>query len=421
MMSLIYSAFVPHPPIIVPEIGRGEEAQCSATLRSYREIARKIVEMRIEPVLLVSPHATLLRKGITLLKGDMLNGDFSSFGVPQIMLSFPAHHQLTEVLAAELPETILHAGKIDHGALVPLYFLNEAGWQGKIVLMSMPLEHPEVYGKKITHILKTFLEPIALIASGDLSHRLKKDGPYGLHPSGPQFDQLLVNSLTRDPSQIQHIPLNQAEEAGECGWRSLRLALAVQEGMPKVLSYEGPFGVGYLVAELYHASSLPRWARLCLESYLQHGNTRGLNPPSDPDFQLRRACFVTLKKDGELRGCIGTTEPWQDNLAKEIEHNAISAGTQDPRFWPVESDELSSLTFSVDVLGEMEKIQSLDELDPWRYGVVVRRRGRTGLLLPHLEGINTAQEQVNIAKQKAGLAFDEPVEIWRFEVVRYFE
>lgn len=122
-----------------------------------------------------------------------------------------------------------------------------------------------------------------------------------------------------------------------------------------------------------------------------------------------------------MRGCIGTTEPWQDNLAHEIEHNAISAGTQDPRFWPVEPNEMDSITISVDVLGEMEKIESLNELDPWRYGVVVRGRGRTGLLLPHLEGINTAEEQVNIAKQKAGLRLEESVELQRFEVVRYFE
>lgn len=420
-MPLVYSAFVPHPPIIVPEIGRGEETQCSATLEAYRQISQNLVEARIETVLLISPHATLLHKGVTLLEEDVIYGDFASFGAPQVKLSFPGHSQLTEALASELPEAMLHSEKLDHGALVPLCFLREAGWQGNLVVMSMPMAYPEMYGQKIAHTLKAFPERSALIASGDLSHRLKKEGPYGLHPSGPQFDQLIVNSLSGDPSQIQHIPEEMAEEAGECGWRSLRLALAVQEGMPRVLSYEGPFGVGYLVAELYHASSLPSWARLCLETYLKVGNTHGLTPPGEPDFQLRRACFVTLKKDGELRGCIGTTEPWRENLAQEIEHNAIAAGTEDPRFWPVEDNELASLTFSVDILGEMEKIQSLEDLDPWRYGVVVRGRGRTGLLLPHLEGINTAVEQVNIAKQKAGLGLEEPIEMWRFEVVRTFE
>lgn len=420
-MALVYSAFVPHPPILVPEIGRGEETECSATLAAYREVAKNLVEAQVDTVLLISPHVTLLREGVTIVYDEFLGGDFAQFGAPQLKLSFPCHQQLAEAFSAQLPEGKLYSAQLDHGALVPLYFLHEAGWQGKLLLLSMPMEKPEVYGQKIARILQAYPERMGLIASGDLSHRLKKEGPYGLHPSGPEFDQQIVQGLSRDPSKIQHIPWELAEEAGECGWRSLRLALAVQEGMPRVLSYEGPFGVGYLVAELYHSSPLPHWARKCLGTYLEKGNTQGLTPPTAPEFQLRHACFVTLKKDGELRGCIGTTEPWRESLAQEIEHNAIAAGTEDPRFWPVEEDELPLLTLSVDVLGEMEKIQSMEELDPWRYGVVVRGRGRTGLLLPHLEGIDTAKEQVGIAKQKAGLGVKEPIELWRFEVVRYFE
>lgn len=420
-MPLVHSVFVPHPPILVPEIGRGEETKCSATLAAYRLVARNLVEAQVDTVLLISPHATLLREGVTIVDDEFIGGDFAQFGAPKLTLSFPCHQELAKAFAAQLPEGKLHSTKLDHGALVPLYFLHEAGWQGKLLLVSMPMEKPEVYGYNIAQILKTFPERIALIASGDLSHRLKKSGPYGLHPSGPDFDQQIIQALSTDPSKIQHIPWEVAEDAGECGWRSLRLALAVQEGMPEVHSYEGPFGVGYLVAELYHSSPLPHWARQCLESYLKKGNTQGLTPPNAPEFQLRRACFVTLKKNGDLRGCIGTTEPWRESLAYEIEHNAIAAGTEDPRFRPVEEDELPSLTLSVDVLGEMEMIKSIEALDPWRYGVVVRGRGRTGLLLPHLEGIDTAEEQVGIAKQKAGLAVEELVELWRFEVVRYFE
>ncbi len=135
----------------------------------------------------------------------------------------------------------------------------------------------------------------------------------------------------------------------------------------------------------------------------------------------KKSCFVTLKKDGELRGCIGTVQPARENLASEIKHNAIAAGTQDPRFWPVEAKELPLLTFSVDVLGEVEKISGYEDLDPQKYGVVVRRGGRVGLLLPHLEGVNTVEEQVDIARQKAGIPSGAEVELWRFEVERYFE
>ncbi|NLJ57203.1 MAG: AmmeMemoRadiSam system protein A, partial [Firmicutes bacterium] len=121
-----------------------------------------------------------------------------------------------------------------------------------------------------------------------------------------------------------------------------------------------------------------------------------------------------------LRGCIGTIYPAQNTLAAEIAANAISAGLNDPRFSPVTPDELAALSYSVDVLTTPEKVDSTAELDPQRYGVIIRSSGRTGLLLPALEGVATVEEQLTIARQKAGIGPDEPaVEIFRFQVHRY--
>jgi len=420
-MSLVYTAFVPHPPVIVPEIGRGKERVCAQTLAAYQEISARLVEAEIASVLVVSPHAPLLKRGVTLLDNGQVAGDFTQFGAPGVRVSFPANPGLLAQLAQRLPAALLRPGLADHGALVPLYFLQRVGWQGTVVLMGMPLDQPEKYGKVVGEVLREASERCAIIASGDLSHRLKDDGPYGFDPAGPLFDEAIIEGLKRNPGTIAGIPREITEAAGECGLRSLRLALAAQEGFPRVLSYEGPFGVGYLVAELYVSSPLAHWARQCLNAYLTEGTANNLPLPQGPEFQVKRGCFVTLKKDGELRGCIGTTQPWQENLALEIQHNAIAAGTEDPRFWPVEPGELPAIRFSVDVLGDLEKVAGPEELDPWHYGVVVRGRGRTGLLLPHLEGVNTVAEQVTIAKQKAGLRTDESVEMWRFEVVRHYE
>lgn len=138
-----------------------------------------------------------------------------------------------------------------------------------------------------------------------------------------------------------------------------------------------------------------------------------------PDLQKPGAAFVSLKKDGQLRGCIGTLSPTQKNLAEEIAVNAVNAGLSDPRFSPVTPSELEHLTYSVDVLTEPEKVDDPSQLDPREYGVIVRRGRRAGLLLPALEGVNTVEEQLHIAKQKAGLGPDEPVEIYRFRVERY--
>lgn len=166
-------------------------------------------------------------------------------------------------------------------------------------------------------------------------------------------------------------------------------------------------------------SSYVQLAWTSLEHYLR---TRQLLPVPDPvpaGMEGQAGAFVSLKKHGELRGCIGTIQPVQQNLAGEIINNAVSAGVEDPRFWPVQLDELAELTISVDVLSPPEPIASEDDLEPKRYGVIVSSRGRVGLLLPNLEGIDSVAEQVGIARQKAGLLPDEPVELARFEVVRY--
>ncbi|MCX6091011.1 MAG: AmmeMemoRadiSam system protein A [Candidatus Atribacteria bacterium] len=165
-------------------------------------------------------------------------------------------------------------------------------------------------------------------------------------------------------------------------------------------------------------------ARKSIVYYLQHGEVMSLPFPGEvhPDLLTRRnGAFVSLKKNGDLRGCIGTFLPQYDNLLQEVIRNAVSAATEDPRFSPVNLNELSSITLSVDVLTEPEKAESPRELDPKVYGVIVQSGWRKGLLLPDLEGVDTVEEQLHIARRKAGIRPSEPVEILRFRVERYRE
>lgn len=160
-------------------------------------------------------------------------------------------------------------------------------------------------------------------------------------------------------------------------------------------------------------------ARRSLAYYLEKGSL--LPEPSDLSVELRTKAgvFVSLKKQGELRGCIGTFSATQPNAAAEIIVNAVSAGTKDPRFWPIELKELAELVISVDILDKPEQINHIHELDPQKYGVIVRKGQRSGLLLPMLEGVESAEEQIAIAKQKAGIIENENVELYRFTVTRY--
>jgi len=160
-------------------------------------------------------------------------------------------------------------------------------------------------------------------------------------------------------------------------------------------------------------------ARKSLEYYLLKGEIMSVPDNNDTVLLGTAGVFVSLKKNGDLRGCIGTFRPTQPTIAAEIIQNAVSAGIDDPRFNPVSIHELADLTITVDILSLPEQVESLEELDPKKYGVIVCCGRRSGLLLPDLEGVNSIGEQVAIARQKAGIGPGEEIELYRFSVTRY--
>ena len=251
--------------------------------------------------------------------------------------------------------------------------------------------------------------------------------------------------------------------AAECGLRSFQIMAGALEATGEpfasvLLSYEEPFGVGYAVAafeienapestEEEAASEIvreedreiggapggsPAWpprpgddpivalARASVESIVAQGTVFPLPADAPEELTGRRAgAFVSLHEHGQLRGCIGTIAPVRKSLAEEVIRNGVAAATEDPRFAPVRPEELPHLEYSVDVLGEPEAVDNLEQLDPARYGVIVTRGHQRGLLLPDLEGVDTVFDQIAIAKQKAGIRPDEQVHLERFEVVRH--
>lgn len=166
--------------------------------------------------------------------------------------------------------------------------------------------------------------------------------------------------------------------------------------------------------------SLVKLAKEAIEIYVKEGFE--ISPSTDliPEMREKAGVFVSIKKHGELRGCIGTFMPVCRNVASEIIKNAISAATQDPRFNPVQPAELNDLVYSVDILTPPEEVKDIKkELDPKKYGVIVSKGLRKGLLLPDLEGVDTVEEQLSIVKMKGGISQEEDVKIFRFEVKRY--
>ena len=159
-------------------------------------------------------------------------------------------------------------------------------------------------------------------------------------------------------------------------------------------------------------------AKEAVESYVSQGKV--IKPDElDVEMNEKAGVFVSIKKHGELRGCIGTFEPTRSNIAEEIVYNAIGSATHDPRFTSVVVSELGDLEYSVDILTSPEPVDSVDQLDPKKYGIIVEAGFRRGLLLPDLQGVDTVEMQVEICRAKAGIIDDEPINLYRFEVRRY--
>lgn len=269
MLSLI--GIAPHPPIIIPAIGRSELSKARQTVDGMRLLAKKFKAASPGQLIVITPHGQAMREGPTVLTQDLIKGDFAQFGFPEIKVEFQSDHQLLTLLETETAAEplrpiflddrsyLLRSGKpLDHGAMVPLYYLHEAGLKIPGLLITFgfnTLRQLYQFGRALRRAVNKRGQTAAVLASGDLSHRLNPGAPAGFNPRGAEYDQLLVE-LLRDGrvEDILDFDLQLVDEAGECGLRSFVIALGMLDGetyKSEIISYEGPFGVGYLVAALY--------------------------------------------------------------------------------------------------------------------------------------------------------------------------
>ncbi len=461
-MSIVGAILVPHPPIIVPAVGRGQERAARSTIDACRAAARQAADWDPEVLIVTSPHCVMYADYFHISPGAGASGSLSAFGAAQVNVQAAYDGELRQEIIREAEAAHIRVGTLgekdptlDHGAVLPLYFLREAGVNCPLLRIGLsgfsPLEHYR-FGQCIARAVEKLGRRAVFVASGDLSHKLKDDGPYGYAPEGPVFDRQVTQAMA-DGDFLQFLTMDAGlcDRAAECGLRSFQIMAGALDGIavePRLLSYEGPFGVGYGVAvfssagpdagrrfaqqcaEAEHARLAERkasedpWvklARLSLETFVRTGKQLDALPDGLPEEMTGRAAgaFVSLHAHGQLRGCIGTTGPVTKNVAWEIVRNAVSACSEDPRFLPIRVEELDSLEYSVDVLGAPEAVASPAELDAKQYGVIVSCGSRRGLLLPDLEGVDTVEQQIEIARQKGGIGSREHYTLERFEVVRH--
>lgn len=443
------AVLMPHAPVLIPALAAERFSDVAATIAAMRQLARQVVRTRPDTVVLISPHGPRHRDACGVWDGAQLQGDLGRFGAPEIAVTLPNDVALATGIAEQAERTGTHAWFIgphglDHGAVVPLWFLVEAGWRNPVVVLSLAsggLGGDFAVGEAIAATAIRLGRRVAVVASGDMSHCLTPAAPGGYDSRAATFDDDFIRHLRQgDLAGAVSAEPSLLHAAGEDVVEATAVAGAAahwQANGHRVLSYEGPFGVGYGVAVLYEAEEgkapaatnrpdqgcgepefmlLPEIARRSLAAAF--AGTAEEPPGGTGCLAQPKGVFVTLRQpDGELRGCMGTVHPRQVNVLAETWAMARAAAFDDRRFPPLTADELDSLRIEVSILHPPEPVGSPGELDPCRYGVIVRAHdGRQGLLLPGLAEVKTIEGQLALARRKGGISPQEPVELERFEV-----
>lgn len=461
-MSVIAAFVVPHPPMIIPAVGRGSEDQVKLTTASYQKVAKKIAELRPDTIVISSPHSVLYSDYFHISPGKRAGGSFAEFGEPGVTFDVTYDTDFVNALSEEAARTGFPAGtmgekskNLDHGTMVPLWFILKEYTDFKLVRTGLSgfdlLKHYE-YGMMIKRVADALGKRVVFVASGDLSHKLRDYGPYGFAPEGPEYDRRIMETMgSGNFGELFDFDETFCDKAAECGHRSFVIMAGALDGCAldiERLSHEDVTGVGYgictfevkgedrdrhflakrirleeeiLKKKKEASDAYVKLARESAEYFVTYG--RKMDVPAWVPQELlneKAGAFVSIHKFGRLRGCIGTILPTTGSLAEEIIRNAVSAVSEDNRFDPVEEEELPWLDINVDVLTPPERISSESELDVKKYGVIVECGYKRGLLLPDLDGVDTVEQQITIAMRKGHIAPGSSIDLYRFEVKRHY-
>jgi len=316
----------------------------------------------------------------------------------------------------------------EHAVEVQIPFLQYFKPDIKIVPIILAYADAAAYkeiGSEIAGVIKKLNREVVIIASGDMTHYEPQE------VAGEKDSQAIEAILNLDEDELtrrfEELNISMCaygpavcliSAAKELGATEAELVKYRTSG-DTTGDYSAVVGYAGIIIRAVKMHPLVNLARETVEAYVKEGKIPPLPADLAPEMKEKAGVFVSIHKLGSLRGCIGTFEPKQKNVAEEIITNAVSSATRDPRFPPVAPDELKDLDYSVDVLTSPEEVADESQLDPKKYGVIVEAGWRRGLLLPDLEGVDSVDFQIDICRQKGGIDPGEPVKLYRFEVKRY--
>ena len=416
-----------------------------------RELIRGMVSEKAKKedvVGLVSPHAGYIYSGpvagatISKVKFKdtfiIMGPNHTGMGKPLSIMTKGSWEtplgqvEIDSALAEKILATSKHlqedpgAHQYEHSIEVQIPFLQYFKKDFHIVPITLAYSSPTAYkelGTEIAQTVNDLKKKVAIIASSDMTH-------YEPQEQARRKDSRAIEAileLNEDELLRRVSELN----ISMCGYAPTVALISAAKKLgatrAELVKYQtsgdstGDYSavVGYAGIILMGMSPLVKLAKETVETYVREGKT--IEPPKrlTPEMKEKAGVFVSIHKLGGLRGCIGTFEPQQTNVAKETVTNAVSSATRDPRFPPITPQELKDLEYNVDVLTPPEPVEGEDQLDPKKYGCIVECDLRRGLLLPDLEGVDTVDYQISICRQKAGIMPYEPVKLYRFQVKRY--
>ena len=424
-----------------------------ASASELRKMLSTLVDEQAEKeevIGLVSPHAGYIYSGavagavISRIKFKdtfiILGPNHSGMGKPlSIMTEGKWKTPLGEVaIDAELGKQILASSRhlqedaaahqYEHSIEVQIPFLQYFKPDVRIVPITLAYAGANAFkeiGREMAQAVRELKREVVIMASSDMTHYEPQDSAKEKDSQAIDAilnlneDELLRRVTELDISMCGYAPaVSLISAAKELGARTAEL-VKYQTSGDTTGDYSSVVGYAGIIIKAAEMHLLVKLAKQTVETYVREGKIPP--PPAEltPEMKERAGVFVSIHKSGELRGCIGTFEPIQKNVAEEVISNAISSSTRDPRFPPVAPEELKDLDFSVDVLTPPKPIKDKSQLDPKKYGVIVQCGFRRGLLLPDLEGVDSVDYQIDICRQKAGIDPGEPIKLFRFEVKRY--
>jgi len=446
-----YVAWMPHAPILIPDIA-GERSRDVVSSQSWMaQAGKEIAATDPDIVVLVSPHSPRKRDAFGVYRPTVLRGVLDQFGWHQPFFEFSNNLYLANGIQQRgADEGLLFfdipTNSLDHGATVPLYFLSQAEWCGDIVVIGLG-PHDGGMLERLGTCIRSACDDqglsFALIASGDMSHRVTASAPCGFHPDAAAWDQDLIQMVQgADSEAIKMMDECLRNTVAEDSVDAIRVALGFlgdDAFQPEVLGYEAPFGVGYGTARLSrepfpsnhskHAhdedTQKKRLPSLAWQAVMEHLKLAApsITEPIHSLHNWKAGTFVTIRsRNGDLRGCIGTIEPQQDNIVEETRRNAVASAFRDHRFSPVTSDELDDLQFEVSVLHPPHPVTNLKTLNPQCDGLIIQTKaGRRGLMLPDIPQLDTVEKQIEAICRKVNIPLDTPMDFQTFRVEKIKE